>query len=74
MRIWERLEGLLERFAPTVLGFLLIYVFSRSVRAGTGSAYWLDELLTQLVTSQGSLSDIMEALHAPMDGQPRYFM
>lgn len=73
MRIWERLEGRLERFAPTVLGFLLIYVFSRSVIAGTGSAYWLDELLTQLVTSQGSFSHIMEALHAPMDGQPPLF-
>lgn len=73
MRIWERLEELLDRYATAILGFLLIYVVGRSVIAGTGKGYWLDELLTQVVTSQGSVGKIMAALHAPIDGQPPLF-
>lgn len=73
MRIWEKLEKLLDRYAPAMVVFLAVYAFGRSVVAGTGKVYWLDELLTQLVTSQGSFARMMAALHAPIDGQPPLF-
>ena len=69
----ERFERLLDKFAPALLGLLMVYAFARSVAAGTGKIYWLDELLTQLVTAQGSVSKIMSALRAPIDGQPPLF-
>src|SRR5262249_29713654 len=75
MGTWERerLEKRLETFTPLLVGLLLIYTFARSVVAGTGKVYWYDELLTQLVTSQGSVSGIMVALRGPLDGQPPVF-
>jgi Dolichyl-phosphate-mannose-protein mannosyltransferase len=73
MWTWERFEKLIDKFAVPLLGLLLIYGFARSVVLGTGKAYWYDELLTQLVTSQGTVSKMMSALHAPVDGQPPVF-
>ena len=73
MPTWAKFEKLLDKFAPALLGFLMVYAFARSVAAGTAKGYWLDELLTQLVTSQGSISKIMSALRAPIDGQPPLF-
>lgn len=70
MWTWEKIDQSLDRFAPALLGFLLIYAFARSVIAGTGKIYWYDELLTQIVTSQGSFSRIVAALNAPLDTQP----
>src|SRR5215471_11060086 len=73
MWTWERVERLVNRLAPALLGLLVVYTFMRSVVASTGKAYWLDELMTQVVTSQGSVNKIMVALRAPVDGQPPLF-
>jgi len=73
MWIWQSLQDFLAKYATTILSFLVIYVLGRSVIASTGKGYWLDELLTQLVTSQGSFGKVMAALHAPIDGQPPLF-
>ena len=73
MWIWERCERFVDKFAFPLLSLLSIYVFARSVAAGTGKIYWYDELLTELVVAQGSLSKMMAALRAPLDGQPPLF-
>ena len=73
MRIWEKIEKLSDTFAPALLGLLLTYAFVRGVAAGTGKAYWYDEMLTHLVIAQGSMSKIMSALRALVDGQPPLF-
>ena len=73
MLAWARLEKVLERSSPVLLGLLLVYAFARSVVTGTGKVYWYDELMTQLVTAQRSVSGIMDALRATLDGQPPLF-
>src|SRR5260370_19589080 len=55
------------------MGFLLLYVIVRSLVAAAGKTFWYDELLTWTVSSQGSWSAIVSALHLPLDGQPPLF-
>src|ERR1043166_4187989 len=61
---------LVSRYAPVLLGMLLVYAFARSVVASGTKAYWYDELLTRLVVTRGSWAVMMEAVRAPLDTQP----
>jgi hypothetical protein len=55
------------------MGFLVLYVIFRSVAAAAGRSFWYDELLTLIVSTQGSWGAIVLALRLPLDGQPPLF-
>jgi hypothetical protein len=66
---WEPSKKLIY----SLMGMLLIYAVARSLVAAAGKSFWFDELLTVIVTSQGTWSAIVKSLHAPLDGQPPLF-
>lgn len=62
-----------KKLSCGLLALLVVYAVVRSVFAAAGKPFWYDELLTLVVTSQGSWKGILAALHAPVDGQPPLF-
>jgi 4-amino-4-deoxy-L-arabinose transferase-like glycosyltransferase len=69
-------EGLLvlqKPIAYVLVGLLLVYALVRSIVAAEGKTFWYDEMLTLIVSGQGSWRAIVRALHVPVDGQPPLF-
>ena len=65
--------GASRKSVYALLALLLIYAVLRSVLAAAGKAFWYDELLTVVVSSQGTWKGILTALRGPLDGQPPLF-
>jgi hypothetical protein len=57
----------------TLLCFLLLYVFLRSMAAATTSGLWFDEIITSCVAAQPSMKAVWGALSTGVDGQPPGF-
>jgi uncharacterized membrane protein len=62
-----------KKLSYALLGLLLVYAVVRCTVAARAKLFWFDELLTLRVALQPNWHAIMEALRAPIDGQPPLF-
>src|SRR5215469_1668953 len=62
-----------KKLAYGLLACLLVYAVIRSLLAAAAKPFWYDEVLTFVVSSQGSWKGIIAALAAAVDGQPPLF-
>jgi hypothetical protein len=62
-----------KKLAYVMMGSLLVYTLVRSVVAAEGKILWYDELLTVVVSGQGTWKAIVGALLHAVDGQPPLF-
>ena len=62
-----------KKLIYALMGLLLVYATLRCLVAAATKPFWYDELLTLIISSQGTWKGIMSALRAPLDAQPPLF-